>query len=345
MEDVGHYQSCRTQGSVARGYGGGNNAKHGNHGQDGGEPLVGYYAHHGVAALSGAELGFVVEEIGGCGGPYQGHNALGYHGSVEDGTCLFFVNHAACHQRRLRGVESRDGSAGYAHEHHRENGVGVGFGVLVGKAFPHFGEVHFGTEQEGAHHKHRHQQQQYAENGVDASYQLVDGEHGGKHVIHEDYHRPNPYLPAGRKVVDKQLGGCLNEHSSHQNHQYYSEIAHKLLGAVAEVSAVELGQGAAVVAERHKSGDEVVHRTGEDAAENYPQERRRAELRTHDGSHYWAHAGDVEELDKENAPGFHRHIVHAVGHGGGGSGFGWVRAQNLFYYLGINEISQQKQNY
>ena len=51
FEDIGHYQTCGTQCGVARGDGSGDNAKHCNHGQHGGEPFVGDDTHHGVAAF------------------------------------------------------------------------------------------------------------------------------------------------------------------------------------------------------------------------------------------------------------------------------------------------------
>ena len=69
-----------------------------------------------------------------------------------------------------------------------------------------------------------------------------------------------------------------------------------------EVFAVYFGQRRAVVTQAYETCDEVVHSAGEDAAKDNPNERCRAELRTHDGTADGTDAGDVQELDEEDAP-------------------------------------------
>ena len=72
----------------------------------------------------------VGEEGAGCGCPDECQRAFGNHRAVEDPSSLSLVGYAACHQRRLRAVKARDGAAGNADEHHREEGQAVGLTVV-----------------------------------------------------------------------------------------------------------------------------------------------------------------------------------------------------------------------
>jgi hypothetical protein len=85
-----------------------------------------------------------------------------------------------------------------------------------------------------------------------------------------------------------------------------------------------------------------VDSTGEDAAQHNPQKRSRAELRSHDGPDDGTYTRDIKELDEENAPGLHRHIVDAIGHGGGRCSPLWVGTKQLFNKFSINEIAENE---
>ena len=240
-------------------------------------------------------------------------------------------------------METADGATGNRDEHHREYRVGGGGGVLVVKAFPHLGDGHL-IDDEGHHDGDGHAQQQEAEDGIYLADQLVDGQQRGYQIIGKDNAHPDEDVPVGSEVLIQQHGGGVDKHGTDQNHQQHREAAHKLLHAVAEEAPVNLGQRCTVHAYRHKTGDEVVHGTGQYAAENNPQERRCAELSTHDGTADGAYAGDVEELYQKDAPRLHGHIIHSVGMLHGRSPAVGVNTDKLFYELGVKEISKQQQN-
>ena len=65
-----------------------------------------------------------------CGRPDQRQDTFCYHRAVEDPATLTFIGHAPCHDRTLRAVETRDGAACDAHEHHREERQTVRLPVL-----------------------------------------------------------------------------------------------------------------------------------------------------------------------------------------------------------------------
>ncbi len=64
--------------------------------------------------------------------------------------------------------------------------------------------------------------------------------------------------------------------------------------------------------EQYYARKEIMDCTGENTAENNPQKRRRAELRAHNRPENRPQTRDVQKLDQENAPRFHRNIIHTV---------------------------------
>ena len=82
--------------------------------------------------------------------------------------------------------------------------------------------------------------------------------------------------------------------------------------------------------------------TGKDASQHNPKEGGRAKLRSHDGADDGPNTRNVEELNEIDAPRLHRHVIHAVGHGGGGGGTLWVDAEDLLNELSVNEIAEQQ---
>ena len=98
---------------------------------------------------------------------------------------------------------------------------------------------------------------------------------------------------------------------------------------------MDFGQTCTFVALRDHACQIVVDGTGENIAQHDPQERGCAELRAHDGTDDGTDACDVQELNQENPPGLHRHIVDAVSHGGGWGGALRVYAEDLLDELPI----------
>lgn len=82
----------------------------------------------------------------------------------------------------------------------------------------------------------------------------------------------------------------------------------------------------------------VVHHTGKDAAQHYPQVRRRAELGPHDGAEDRSQSGNVEKLNHKYLPRGKRDVVHPVSHGQGRR-LTVVRAEDTLHKATINKIA------
>ena len=75
----------------------------------------------------------------------------------------------------------------------------------------------------------------------------------------------------------------------------------------------DVWQRSTAFAYREHTRQIVVYTAGEYRSEYYPEECRRSEEYTHYRAEYRTQSGDVEKLNQEYPPRFHRYIVHAVG--------------------------------
>ena len=89
------------------------------------------------------------------------------------------------------------------------------------------------------------------------------------------------------------------------------------------------------------SAQVIVHRSGEDAAENYPQVGRRTELGAHYRAEYRAGAGDVEELDHEDLPTRKHYVVNAVGHAHGRRRT-VVRSEDALHNAAVDKVAHDE---
>ena len=207
-------------------------------------------------------------------------------------------------------MEAGDGTAGDGDEDHGPDGE-AGLGVHVGE------EVrlrqHFVLAEGQSHEKaDGHEEEERAEDGVHATDNGVDGQHGGEEVIKQDDAAPEGDGEIRHEAVE-HTGRALGEHDADEQQQHDADEAHGPVGDGAEVTPDEFRQVGSAVLQRHESGEEVVHGSGKDAPEDDPEQRRRAEEGAGQSSEHRAEAGDVEQLDKEDLPGRQRHVVHAVG--------------------------------
>ena len=142
--------------------------------------------------------------------------------------------------------------------------------------------------------------------------------------------------------VAQDEGGAVHEHGSHENQEEEQKHGHYGLHGPAEVMAGEIIYRDSSVFHRNHSGDVVVDRTGEDAAEHNPQIARRAEFGTHDGTEYRAGAGDVQELDHEHFPGGHGHIVQTVVLCDSGCHLGRIGLVQPFHEAPVEDVAQDE---
>ena len=82
--------------------------------------------------------------------------------------------------------------------------------------------------------------------------------------------------------------------------------------------------------------------TGEDAAQDDPQIGGRAEFRAHDGPEDGAGACNVQELDHEDFPGWHRDEIHSVGLGNGRGLPGGIGSEYAFDEGPVEEIAENE---
>ena len=200
-----------------------------------------------------------------------------------------------------------------------------------------------GVYEQHHHDSHGHEEQREAEHGVQLADELVDGQKRGSHVVDEDEDDPEEARHAVGGYLGQQVGRVIDEHGSYEYHQQQGEDAHGELDTSTELAAHDLGQRGSAHAQRHHARHEVVDGSGEDGAENYPQERRRSVHDAHDGAEDGPQTGNVEKLYEENLPGGELDVVYAVGHGLDGRIAGGVYADHLGGKLAVNEIACYEQ--
>ena len=341
VEHFGDGQAGGTEGRVTGGDGQGHHAQDGQHAADGAhEGAGGLVDHVGGTARSGQGFGAGVEGHA-HGGPHEADEAFGHHAAVEHGLALLFIGQAAGHQGRLGGVEAADRAAGDGDEHQREDGQLLG--MVIGEGGP---VVEFATVGEHGHgHAHGHDDQHGAEQGVEAADDLVDGQDGGQEVVGEDDGDPEHLVHVVGGQLGQQAGGSGHEDHAHEQQEDDGEHAHHLLGHVAQVVTHDGGYVGALVTHGEHAGEVVMHGTGEDGADNDPQQGAGAVQGAQDGAEDGAHTGDVQQLDEPDLPHGHFNVVDAVGHGLGGGGAVFVRTEDFGDDGTVDDVAHDEAGY
>ena len=322
MKEVGSDETRTAEGGVAARDGGCHHAKDGQHRAYGAHPACADLLHHNGWIAQRSQLlvgrdslrpGQRAGELHGSRCPDEGHDALRYHCSVEDGATQTFMGQASGHERALGSVEAADGTARYRDAQHWEDGQSlrvmaheVGIRQL---GHPTLLRVNPPADADG------HQQQGQSEDGIDAPDEFVDGQQSGKDEVEEDGGQPEAIREEPAAVgchVVEQGSRCGDEHRAYQHQQHQRTDAHHEPHPVAQLVADDFGQRHASLPDADHAAEVVVNCAGEDASEHYPEVGRRSEQDAHDGSEDGSGAGDVEELDEEDPPCRHGKVVHAV---------------------------------
>ena len=239
-------------------------------------------------------------------------------------------------------MESANGTAGDGDAQHGEHLEP--FGVAAGKAVGEFGHPSVLAQYASAH-AYSHDEQCQAEEGIDAAYELVDGQHGGQDVIEEDDCRPEGGTahpaPVGCERGQQACGGG-HKNRSHQKHQQQGQHTHGVAHGSAQLGAHNLGQRHASHAQAHHTAQIVMDCTGKDASCHYPQIGGGPEEDAHDGTEDGTCACNVEKLYEEHFPCGHGDIVHSVGAGVAGGGQTGVAAEYFFHEGPVQQIAEQK---
>ncbi len=186
----------------------------------------------------------------------------------------------------------------------------------------------------------RHEDQQGAEDGVEAADDLVDGDYGREDVVGKNRHDPVDQIGGGE--VGEQPRRAQHEHHADQHQQHHGEQVHEVFGGIAQMLTDDGRYRGTSGAHRQHAGEVVVNRTGEDAAEDDPEHGDRAIEGTQNGAEDGADAGDVEQLNQIDFLVRHGDIVHPVSHGDGGGFQLGFRAEYPFDEFAVYEVAGHK---
>ena len=125
--------------------------------------------------------------------------------------------------------------------------------------------------------------------------------------------------------------------------QNQGEDDHELADALTEVAADDFRIGGTAVTQGHHAGEEVVHGTCENASEDYPEQGCGAVQRADNRTEYRAESRDVQELNEDEFPGGHGHIVHAVSFGHDWRGTAAVNTKDFFGDDTVDCVTRYKQ--
>ena len=322
LEPVGQRQTCGTECGIAGSDGADDDADHSQRDAD---------AAHGLGAdvVDGSRLTFgqssgqtgvqtagdLVQGAAGCS-PDQSNDALADHCAVEDEVALLLTLHAACHQRRLGGVETGNCTAGHGDEHEAPNRGARRMHTT--KVIPDLRDGISGVGEDAKDDADGHDDQADAEHGVDLADDGVNGNKGCDEVIDQNDDQPEQGRGhhTGQTAVlaqgHDQTGRADRKHGTDHDQQHDREHTHDVLHHGAKVFAGDLCDGAAVVALTHHTGEVIVDAACKDGAEGDPQEHHRTPQSTLQRTEDRAKARDVQQLDEEQLPLGHHDVVNAI---------------------------------
>ena len=314
VKHIGNDQARGTEGGIARGDRRGHHAQQRENATHATEHRVGDEVHGPRCAavvrfeLQG-QLARPVEEGHRHRRPNQRNDALGDHRPIEDRATLALVAHTARHEGRLRGVEARDRTAGDRDEERRHDRHLLGVELVVLEA-RELGNRVVAKEQR-PQQTHRHHYERHAKERIDAADDLIDRQERSDDIIDQDDPYPSRERDRGGHA-GKELRRTEDKDRSDQYQEEDREDAYEVAHATPEVVPYHLREAQAVVAHEHHTRKEIVCCTHEDTAERNPKEGHRTKTSAEDRSKDGARAGDVQELNEEDAPTRQSHIIHTV---------------------------------
>ncbi len=211
--------------------------------------------------------------------------------------------------------------------------------MQVGEVHPGVVEAFAGGDQANDE-ADRHEDQQGAEDGIEAADDLVDGDYGREDVVGKDCHNPVDQIGGGE--VGEQPCRAQHKYHAHQHQQHHGKQVHEVLGGGAQMLTDHGWHRGPLGAHRQHAGEVVMYRTGEDAAKDDPEHGDRAVEGTQDRAEDGADACDVEQLNQIDFLVRHRDIVHPVSHGDGGGFQLGFRAEYPFDEFAVYEVAGHK---
>ena len=362
VERLRQGQAQSTQSGIAGGDGQNDDADQGDDAAHGAQDIL---AHHADGTGGQGGVGLLQSQIvhaHSASGPHHSDEALQDHHVVEGHAALTLVLHRAGDDGRLGGVEAGQNAAGHGNEEDRQEIVAlevVGIGKALDRAVstgelqdgrgpvvPHV-QQRIALDEDADEHADGGEQQDGAEDGVNAADDGVDGEHGGDQVIQEDHAVNDPGGDGGGLAVEAEHGGGgnvargINEHSAHQQQKQTAEHVVYVENALIGIALDHLGHLGAAVTQADHAGEIVVHGAADDVADGDGDKCDGPEQNALDGPQDGAGTGDVQQVDQAVSPALHGDIVHAVLFGVG-RGLTVVRPENFLAEASVQRSAAEQ---
>ena len=278
--------------------------------------------------------------------------ALEDHHVIEGIAALTLALHGTRDDSSLGGVESGEYAAGNGDEEYREEVTVceilavVEHAVIFPDVVPHLNKG-IALDKQADENADCREQQNAAEDRVNAADDLVDGEYGRDEVVSKDNAVDDPCrgcVGSAGEVKDLGCGnvaGGVDKHCAdkHQEQAYENVVNREY--ALIGVPFDHVGHLSAAVAQADHAGEIVMHCAADDVADGDGYECDGSEQDALYRSENGAGTGNVQKVDKAVFPALHGNVVNSVIFRVSRS-FTVVRSENLFTELAVKRCASEK---
>ena len=352
MQCVGHRHTQCAQRGVARGDGQDDNAEQSDDAADTAEDILADYTDgFGCERCVSRLKAEVINAHCACR-PDHCDEAFEDHHVVEGIASLTLALHGAGDDSRLGGMEAGEYAAGDGYEEYREEVAVceilavVEHAVIFPDVVPHLNEG-IALDKQTDENADSREQQNAAEDRVNAADDLVDGEYGRDEVVSKDNAVDDPCrgcVGSAREVKDLGCGnvaGGVDKHcADKQQEQAYENVVNREYALIG-VPFDHVGHLSAAVAQADHAGEIVMHCAADDVADGDGYECDGSEQDALYRSENGAGTGNVQKVDKAVFPALHGNVVNSVIFRVSRS-FTVVRSENLFTELAVKRSASEK---
>ena len=230
-------------------------------------------------------------------------------------------------------MEPGNGTASHRDEHDRPDRSA--FRMHVGQS--DFRDM-IPFEKQTAGNTDSHEDQAEAEERIQFPDQLINRQERSTEIIEQQDNQPE--VIAQRGDLGQQAGRASGEGNAYQDQQDNGEATHDVTHGRPQVFAAQFGNGCPIIPFGQYAGNEVMDTTCKHSTERDPQEYGRTPHSTSQSTEDRTQAGNVQQLNQENSPVFHRYVVNTIFQTIGRS-LSVIdrRTEAAFYVSAINEIT------
>ena len=251
-------------------------------------------------------------------------------------------------------MEAGEYAAGDGHEEHREEVAGckvlaiVEHTLIIPNVVPNLDEG-VALDKQSDEYADGREQQDAAEDRVNTTDDLVDGEYGRNKVVQEDDAVDDPcrgrvcrageveYLSCGN------VARCVDKHGADKQQKQADKDVVNRENTLVGVLLDHIGHLTAAVTQADHAGEIVMHRTADDIADGDGDECDGSEQDALYGSENGAGTGNVQKIDEGVFPALHGNVVYAVVFGVS-RGLAVVGSEYLFAEFAVKRGSAEKHN-